>query len=236
MPTVDAETLRGLPHFGGLDAVARRRIAAGSRVRTLERGEWLFRRGSEPRAFFHVLEGCVQLFRSTPEGREQVIHRLRAGQSFAEAAVLTMSAYPVNAVATSSPTRLIEVGASSFLQVLDEDPRVARAVVASLCRRLVRLVQRVDELSVSSFEARLARYLLDLPAAGDGDDLVVRLPLPKKDLAAFLGATPETLSRQLRRWRDAGVADSRGAHITLHQPDVLLAVVADIPVPSHLPV
>jgi CRP/FNR family transcriptional regulator len=220
--------LRKLPLFAALDAATVARIAAGSRRLHLSAGESILREGEPCRGFFAVVSGGAKVFRLAPDGREQVLQRVRAGQTFAEAAVLSMKRYPANAVATESPTELVEIGAETFLKLFEGDQRVAKAMVASLSTWLLRLVGRVEELTVLSAGARLARYLLDLPSTTTEDGAVVELPLAKKDLAASLGITPETLSRLLRKWQDLDIVRGDGASIVVLDSDALVAIAEDV--------
>jgi CRP/FNR family transcriptional regulator len=231
-PTDLAGVLRRMPIFAALDAEALARLAAGSRVRTYQAGETVVREGEGVRAFFGVTAGAVKLVRVAPDGREQILHRARPGQTFAEAAVLTMKRYPATAVAAESPTEVVEIGAETFLRLFEGDGRVARAMVSSLSVWLVRLVARVEELTVLSAGARLARYLLDLPSTQTQGETVVELPLAKKDLAAHLCVTPETVSRLLRRWQDRGVVRSEGATIAVCDVEALLAIAEDASAPG----
>jgi len=219
--------LRKLPLFAALDAATVARIAAGSRRLHLTAGESIVREGEPCRGFFAIVAGGAKVFRLAPDGREQVLQRVRAGQTFAEAAVLSMKRYPANAVATESPTEIVEIGAETFLKLFDGDQRVAKAMVASLSTWLLRLVGRVEELTVLSAGARLARYLLDLPSTTTQDGVVVELPLAKKDLAASLGITPETLSRLLRKWQDLEIVRGDGASIVVLDSDSLVAIAED---------
>jgi CRP/FNR family transcriptional regulator len=227
-PTIE-RVLRKMPLFASLDEATIAKIAAGSLRLRLAAGESILREGEPCSGFFAVTAGGAKIFRISPDGREQVLQRVRAGQTFAEAAVLTMKRYPANAVATESPTELVKIGAETFLRLFEGDQRVAKAMVASLSTWLLRMVGHVEELTVLSAGARLARYLLDLPSTSSRDGLVVELPLAKKDLAASLGITPETLSRLLRKWQDRGVVRSEGGTIVVCDSDVLLAVAEDSP-------
>ncbi len=222
-----AELLRRAPLFAGLDREALERVAAASRSLRLDAGEAVMREGEPARGFFLVVVGGVRIVRVAADGREQVLQRVRAGQTFAEAAVLTMKRYPAAAVATEAGTEVVEIGAETFLRLFDGDPRVAKAMVASLSTWLLRLVGRVEELTVLSAGARLARYLLDQPSTPSAAGLVVELPLAKKDLAATLGIMPETLSRLLRKWQDRGIVTIDGATIVVRDADVLMAVADD---------
>lgn len=209
------DSLAALPHFQLLERALLERIAAGSHARHLDAGTMLFHDGEPCRAFFAIQRGGVKLYRSTPDGHEQIVHNLGAGQTFAEAALLNLGRYPASAVATESPTEVIEIGGETFLRLLGEDPRVARAMVGSLCMRLVSLVERVEELSLVHAGSRLARYLLRQPGAGPSSRVKIELSLAKKELAAHLSMTPETLSRLLRRWQELGWIESERSSVTV---------------------
>jgi CRP/FNR family transcriptional regulator, dissimilatory nitrate respiration regulator len=222
-----AESLKRLPIFAALDVETLQRIAAGSRARRFDTGEPVFLESEIVRGFFAVVSGTVRIFRVAPDGREQVLQRVRGGQTFAEAAVLSMKRYPANAVAVE-PTELVEIGAETFQRLFEGDPKVAKAMVASLSTWLLRLVGRVEELTVLSAGARLARHLLDLPSSMSGEGSVIALPMAKKDLAGELGITPETLSRLLRKWQDLEIVRTEGSSIVVLDADSLLAIAEDL--------
>jgi CRP/FNR family transcriptional regulator len=216
--------LKALPHFRLLDAAALEKLAATARVRTLQAGEAVFFERDAADAFFAVRSGGIKLYRLRPDGREQVIHTLGPGASFAEAAVFNLDFYPVNAVATETPTELIAVPKDPLQKMLREDDRIARSIIASMSMRMLELVERVEELASASAAARLARYLLRLPPTGPATRPTVELPVAKKDLAAWLAIAPETLSRVLRKWEQAGLVDSASRTIALLDPGRLLAI------------
>lgn len=203
-----AAFLRGLPHVSGLPPELLERVVGLCRERSYARGERVFGRGEPCRTFHAVRAGGVRLTRSTPEGREQLVARLGPGASFAEAALLAFGRYPVDATAVEDPTVLVTIDGAGFQRLLQDDPRAAPAVISSLCVRLAELVERVDELSRVQAGERLARWLQRQPARGAEGRLTVELGLPKRELAAHLAMTPETLSRLLGRWRDAGWIES----------------------------
>lgn len=209
------ETLASLAPFKLAAPEVLGRVAASARTRTFRTGEILFREGEPCHAFFAVRAGRVKLFRSTPDGREQVVHQIGPGQTFAEAALLSFGRYPASAEAAETPTDVVEIGGEGFLALFREDSRLAAAMVGSLSMRLLSLVERVEELSLVNAGARLARYVVRQPATGPSARPRVELKLPKKDLAAQLSMTPETLSRLLRQWQEAGLVESERGALTL---------------------
>lgn len=216
--------LRLLPHFRSLPPDLLDSVAAAARRVACKAGQTIFGEGELVRAFYFVRRGAVKVYRLSPDGREQVLHHLGEGRSFAEAAVLSMPRYPAHAVAVASGTELIEIGAERFLELFRSDPRLAAAMVSSLSMWLISLTERVEELSVASASARLAHYLLRLPSKVEGKAVVLELPLAKKELAAHLAITPETLSRLLRRWQDAGLLRSDGRRLEILDERLLVAI------------
>lgn len=219
-----ARDLARLPHFSSLTPELLEQVARGVRLATFRAGGVVFSQGETARAFFAIRRGAVKVYRMSPDGREQVLHTLREGRTFAEAAVLSFGSYPAHCVALEDDTELLEIEGKTLLRLFADDPRFAASMVSSLAIWLHGMVERVEELQVASAGARLARYLLKLPAKGSRDPLELELPLAKKDLAAHLAITPETLSRLLRRWHDQGIVDSQGKKLLVLDSRVLTAV------------
>jgi len=218
------DELRLVPHFRGLPPDLMEAVASGAKRVSCASGQAIFREGEPVHAFYLVSRGAVRVYRLSPDGREQVLHHLGEGHTFAEAAVLTMSRYPAHAVAASGGTELIEIGAEGFRALFRGEPRLSAAMVASLSTWLISLTERVEELSLASASARLAHYLLRLPSSVEDGGVLVELPLAKKELAAYLAITPETLSRLLRRWQDAGVVGSDRRRLRILDERLLLAI------------
>ncbi len=213
--TAITSTLRELPHFRLLKRDMLDAVAAACNLRVYETPQPVFFEKDPCRSFWVVRAGGVKLFRLRPDGREQVINHLHSGQSFAEAALLNIGVYPVNAMTTEPPTELIEISGEHLRRLMRENDGMAAAMVGSLSMKLLDLVQRIDELSASNAATRLARHFLRLPGAGPSDRPTIELSVTKKDLAASLSITPETLSRILRKWQDDGLIESNGRSITI---------------------
>lgn len=199
----DWQLIRRLPLFEGLEASMLERLLEPGRVVCPARGEQLFARGDRAACFYIILVGWVKVFRTTPDGRESVVHVFTRGESFAEAAIFAGGDYPVSASA-ATPSRLLAVPAEPFLAMLEQEPRVARNMLAAMSRHLRELVTALEQLQAHSASQRLANFLLGLvPAEGAEADL--HLPIDKGLIAARLGMKPETLSRALAALREEGL-------------------------------
>lgn len=63
-------------------------------------------------------------------------------------------------------------------------------------KKNAKVEEQTQFLTMEKIEERLATYLLDLAKAEESSQ--VKIPMKIKELAAFLGTTPETLSRKLK--------------------------------------
>lgn len=199
----DLPLLLGVPLFSGLARDELLALLNEAWVSEEPTAHLLFLQGDPAQHFYVVLEGCVKLFRTTPQGDEAIIAVVQRGQSFAEAAVFEERSYPVSA-AMVEDSRLLTIPAEPFLEKVINDRRMVMTMMASMSKRLRQLVHQVEDLSLKSSVERLAGYLAGLCVEESGGALV-RLPLDKAVIAKHLGMQPETLSRSFARLRNQGV-------------------------------
>jgi len=208
-------TLRQSRLFAAVPADDLANIADGSTLRTLQKGEMLFREGEKSEGFYVMQNGAVSIFRLAPDGREQIICIFRPPESFAEVTLATVETYPANAIALE-PSQVIVVNRSRFRDLIRRQPELALHMLGSMSLHLKHLVQSLQDLKGRQIEHRLAEYLMkQSPAAAIGCPVAVDLPVTKKVLAGQLGVTSETLSRTFARFRDEGLVQVQGARIQI---------------------
>ena len=219
--------LRRIPLFAVLPPALLGDVARLCRVRRVRRGELLFSEGDAAEFLPLLFSGRVKLIRSGRDGREQVLHLVRAPASFAEAAVFGPGVFPASAVAIEAG-ELAVVPRPALLDLLRRRPEVALALLASMSVWLRRLADLVEGLALHTVEERVAAYLL-LAFTRSGVTLArnarVRLAEPKRLIAALCGTGPEVLSRTFRRLAEDGVVKVSGPVVTLLDPAALAALV-----------
>lgn len=218
---VDRHTLRQTPVLASLSPAAFDRLLDRGRVTTCPRGQLILRAGT-PAEFLHVvLSGVVKVYHLSPRGEEQTLHRFGPGESFAEAALWAGDDYPANAAAIKD-VRLWILPRSMLLEAIAREPELAMGLLAGMSAKLREFASLIEQLSLRQVPARLARALL----AEAGERSAFRLAGSKRDLAARLGTTPESLSRALAKLKSAGLIDVAGSQITLLDRQGLAELVA----------
>jgi CRP-like cAMP-binding protein len=92
-------------------------------------------------------------------------------------------------------------------------------MIGALSTRLTALASRIESRGSESAAQRLARWLADQTSSQAGDfPFRIVLRTSKKALAEELGMTPETLSRTLRRFRNAKLIEVGNRTLTLLRP------------------
>ena len=188
-----------LPLFSDLSLSERTRIAAGSQIRRLVRGDMVFRTGEPCEAFHFVVLGQVKLFVTSSNGQEKVIELVGPGQSFAEALMFLNRPYILDGQALSD-TLLMSVSKQAVVAEIENDPRFSMRMLAGISRRLHGLVRDVESYTLQSGMQRLIGYLLgDTSVGGQVNTgvVTVSLPVSKATIASRLSLTPEYFSRVL---------------------------------------
>ncbi len=218
---ITENTLRSCQLFVGLPASDVSAIAAFAIPKHLAKGEYLFHEGAPSEGFYVVQRGGISVHRESAAGKEQVIHLFRPVESFAEATLATDDGYPAHARAVEETTVLL-VPKIDFIELLRHRPELALRMLASMSQHLRVIVGLLDDLTLKDMESRLANWLLKrCPRPLPNEPVVIQLDRTKRVLAAEMGATSETLSRTLAKFRDQKLLQIKGKTLTVTRPRAL---------------
>jgi CRP-like cAMP-binding protein len=195
------EILSRFPLFSGLEAEHLEVLASIAIPKRILKRTVLFRKGDPARGFYLLVEGKIKLSKVSPSGKEQILHFVHPGQSFAEAALYMDQVYPATAEAIEE-SHLLYLPRGALAKALSADPNLSLNLVGHLAGYLQILTRKVEELSLLDATARIAHHLLSGmdPVTG-----IVRLSAAKGQVAASLGMALETFSRALTRFKDEGI-------------------------------
>ena len=183
----------------------------------------LFREGQHAEGFYIVQSGAINVYRITPDGREQIICIFNSPDTFAEVTLATTESYPADAVALE-PSQVILVKKSRFRELILQKPQLSLQMIASMSMHLKHLVQSIQDIKGRQIEYRLADWLLkQIPEPIHGKPIEIRLPVSKKVLAGQLGVTSETLSRTFAKFRNEALIRLDGSKIEILQYEGLQA-------------
>jgi CRP/FNR family transcriptional regulator, anaerobic regulatory protein len=194
-----------VPVFRDLDAAQQQEVARLAKPRRVRRGEPVFRAGEATARLYVVHEGRVRISRRSASGHEHVLRILGAGDVVGEAAFLGGGRPETDAIALED-CRLCVFDHARLDDLIRRYPDVAVRMVRTLSERLASTERILAAVTSADVRTRVAAYLLDCPVVGrNADHVLVRLPAAKKDIASYLGTTPESFSRALAALAADGV-------------------------------
>jgi CRP-like cAMP-binding protein len=169
--------------------------------------EVVFLTGSKPRGWFIVLDGEVRVVRGS-RGRQHVVHTEGVGGTLAEVPLVEGGTHPATAIATTA-TRCALFTRDALESAIAEHPRIAFLLSRRLAARVRHLVDRLDERSAYSVDARLVDFLITRPQPARASS--ISLGMTQQALAEELGTVREVVARKLRRLCQVGLLERAGA-------------------------
>jgi CRP-like cAMP-binding protein len=151
------------------------------------KGEALVRQGDEEMEQFFILEGMVKRVVSNPQGREMILRfaaETEMDTSYAAWRLRTPLPYSIVAV---TKVRTAEMPLPVWAEFIERHPEIKLRFEYEVMRLMSEVMAHTITLHLLDAPGRLARF------QRKHRELAGRIP--KKELAAYLNLTPETLSR-----------------------------------------
>ncbi|MDZ7724928.1 MAG: Crp/Fnr family transcriptional regulator [candidate division KSB1 bacterium] len=177
-----------------------------------EKQEIIFTEAEKGYALFCCIQGQIQLSKITADGREIVIKVIQPGEIFGEVILFESDLYPVTATALK-PSRLYMIPKHQFLCLLEKQD-FRNDFIALLMRKQRYLAEQIKYLTIHDVEDRFFRFIKEHYEGANR----IKPELSKKDMAAAIGTTPETLSRLFNRLIKDKKIHWQGKWMVIDQP------------------
>lgn len=179
---------RPVPGSHGFEALAPARS-----LTCFPAGAEIYAQGEAARDLYRVEFGTVRLYRLLTDGRRQIMAFYLSGEVFGFEADGTHHFFAE------------AIGATGVLVLhLSGDGDLPRSILPLAFRGIVRAQEHLLVLGRQNAEERVAAFLVDMAERQGGLDRF-DLPMPRMDIADYLGLTVETVSRVFTRLRHKGI-------------------------------
>ena len=189
------------------------------RVR-LHKGQSIAAAEKDTPDIFWIERGMIRMYQIADDGSELTLHLFRAPSFFPM--MLYLSHRPTSyyfqavdeVIARKAPGPVVE-------QFLKQNNDVLFDLTTRFADGITGLLLRIEELTVPRTRQRLTSllvYLAQTFGKQDGDHWVIDLRLSHDDLAAWLGAARETVSRQMEKLEKDGLVAKQDRHLVI--PDI----------------
>ncbi len=172
---------------------------------------------------FLILErGQIKISQIAENGKEQLLKVMQPGEFDGEAALFNGEQRQVTATALVDTT-VCQIDQDAFQRLLQQSPQLAVNLLTTMSHQIGELQEARTIAATTDVPGQLAKYLLETSAALHTSTF--KLPLKKKDIATFLGTTPETVSRVLKQMVADTLIEMKAATITIKDADRLTTMV-----------
>jgi CRP/FNR family transcriptional regulator, dissimilatory nitrate respiration regulator len=195
------KTLSGLPDFSEIDPALLKLIAEVAIQKTYQPGEFVFLEGEPCLGLYIAQEGWLRAVKTNPSGRELVVRYVGPGDTFNEIGVLSGGVNWITVEALEA-ARLIVIPRQAVLDLIDQHPALAKAIIQNLAGRILHAMNMVVELSLHSVESRLALFLLE---EASGDYVKRKKWATQAAIASHLGTVPVVINRAFRAFVEDGL-------------------------------
>ena len=190
---VQTEFLKSIPYFLGLSPSQLDAIRQAIFEKTVERGGLILLEGESAEALYFVVSGAVKVFKTSAEGKEQILNIVRPRESFNDVPVFDDGPNPASAQAMG-PVVLNGIRKTDLQRILRDYPPVVLNIIRVLAERVRQLVSLVEDLSFRHVISRVAKILLEHVGDGTGP----RPRLTQNEMAAMAGTAREVVARSLK--------------------------------------
>jgi len=223
---VKRRLLARVPLFEGLPDAELDALVAAARTRVVQRHEQLFHKGDEGRHVYVIVRGNLKALTTSLQGDDVVFNIQGPGEMLGEIALLAGQRRTATITAIEK-SELLMIERRDFIDCLRRNSGVALKLLQVLAERLKRLSEMVEDTLFLNLPVRLAKKLLS-SAKTHGektpDGVRINLQLSQAEWGDLVGATRESVNKQMRAWVDEGLIVQERPYVILKHPERLESI------------
>jgi CRP/FNR family transcriptional regulator, anaerobic regulatory protein len=171
----------------------------------------IFWEGDAAGHVFHVLEGCLRVYRILQDGRRAILGFSYAGDLLG---VSFRATYPFTADAVT-PVRVKRLARHRFHELVDASRDLRTQLLTEVSTEMTVAQEHIMHLGRTAADERVAAFLLHIARRTGADTATpveIDIPFGRLDIADYLGLTVETVSREISKLKRAGLISTMGPH------------------------
>jgi CRP/FNR family transcriptional regulator len=178
-----------------------------------EPGEQLFRQDALNAHIIYLKEGLVKVHMRAADGKDCI---LKVAPAPAYLGLSTIFGDRINWFSATAlePTLACFIDVGTFKHLINTNGRFAYEIIADVSRDELRLYHRFANRMHKQIPGRLAGALLFFAKKVYQQD-VFELPLTRAELAEYIGASRESVTRQLTLLKEGGIIDVQKNQVSI---------------------
>jgi len=208
--------LQQVPLFRAFRQDDLQKISDVVKMQSLKKGDTLFRKGEQGTALYLIVSGKIKISVTSRLGDEVILSILSSGELFGDMALLDGMTRSADAVAVED-SQLYVLYQDDFIAILMKSATAIKALFSTLCARLRKTDKFVEETCFLNVSSRLARRLSEFAERQikAGEEGEIRIEMTQSELASMVGATRESVNKELRSMREKGIVNTVGRSVVV---------------------
>ncbi len=211
------ELIKQVPLFNSLEDQDLSELASSVSLISLKQGQTLFWKGDEGSALYIVKQGKIKIVLPSRIGDEILVAIFSNSEYFGEMALLDGKPRSASAIAMV-PSELFVLKRSDFILFLQSNMNAIKSILSLLTSRLRTTDELLEDTCFLGISSRLAKKLVELADAygqKKKDLIQINLSLTQKELGDMIGATRESVNKELKILHEKGLIIKEGNKIKI---------------------
>lgn len=189
-----------------LSAGAKQELSRLARIRTYSAGETVLAESEEIRFVGNVVSGVLRMQKTLHDGRQQIVGLLLPSDVLGR--VFSQTSHV--AIEAATDVTLCSYNRASFQALFARFPELEHRMLMAISHELDAAQDWMLLLATQTVTERIATFLLILrkksaASARACGPSFVEVPISRRDMAAYLGTTVESISRSIQQMARSGV-------------------------------
>ncbi len=207
--------IQDIPMFSDLDKKFHKELQDSIHIKKFTKKSIVFYEGDESDYLYILLEGSIQLYKTSPKGSQIQIKRMKAPNVIGEYACFEKQPFPASCeFLTDGVMGLLHF--DKVYQYLD-NKEFSLGLIRSLTSKVMVLSSLVHKETILSSEAKVADLMLE--------NIATFNRLKNNEIAAMLNLTPETFSRVITKFKKESIIHMVNGELKILNEEALYMIV-----------
>ena len=153
------EDIKNIDYFKSLDENVLREAGTLFKEENYKAGENIFLEGDKSKGIYFVISGTVKIYKTSREGREQILKLIYPGESFNDVTVFVKDVNPASSDAVTD-AKLYLLSRENMINLIYKHPELSLNIIRRMAGKQTYLTDMIEDLSIRHSKESIAKILV----------------------------------------------------------------------------